>query len=344
MKSILKSLVCGLVVACLSPVAVADEAKEGQIIDAFLKSVREDKAFSQQQIDAAVAVVEELRKDEFGRYEAITVGLSELFPEYKAALVQLAQEEPAAALVALQRLSASDQPFLAADASYYLSRAHILEDRFDEALPLLEQVSAKMADKTVLMGEVVYLLGVCESRLLKREAAVATFERFLKEFPAAPERMKIGALRQLEQLKQFKPETIADVFERMDFARRRLSREDTGTPTQEQQEKVVDILAKLIKEAEEKECNCAGGGQGEGQQQAGGQGGGGEGEGQGGDGSGSNDKSLGPVVKKIYRGPQSPWSQLRDKSRDPAYSALKEKFPARYEKLIEQYYRSFDEE
>jgi tetratricopeptide (TPR) repeat protein len=291
-----------------------------------------------------VAAVESLRKDEYGRYEAITAGLSELYPEYRESLVQLAQEEPAAALAALQKLAASEDVFLAADASYYLARAHALSDRFDESLPLLEQLTAKLANKTVLLGEAVYLRGVCESRLLQREQAVASFERFLKDFPTAPERMKIGAIRQLEQLKQFKPETITDVFERMDFARRRLAREQTGESTQEQQNKVVDILAKLIKEAEERECNCQGGGQGEGQSESQGQNGGGEGEGQGGDGSGSNDKSLGPVVKKIYRGPQSPWSQLRDKERDPAYSAIKEKFPARYEKLIEQYYRSFDEE
>jgi tetratricopeptide (TPR) repeat protein len=343
MKTMLSFAACTALVCC-SSIALAQEAKENQVIDGFLNSVRESKTFSQERIDAAVANVEELRKDEFGLYEAVTAGLGELYPEYKQALVQLALEEPAAAITVLDKLAASDDPYLSADASYYLSRAHVLGERFDEALPLLEKVSAKMADKTVLMDEVVYLQGVCESRLLKRDEAAATFEKFLKDYPTAPERMKIGAIRQLEQLKQFKPETITDVFERMDFARRRLAREQTGESTQEQQNKVVDILAKLIKEAEERECNCQGGGQGEGQSESQGQNGGGEGEGQGGDGSGSNDKSLGPVVKKIYRGPQSPWSQLRDKERDPAYSAIKEKFPARYEKLIEQYYRSFDEE
>jgi hypothetical protein len=42
--------------------------------------------------------------------------------------------------------------------------------------------------------------------------------------------------------------------------------------------------------------------------------------------------------------PHSPWSQLRDKDRDPVFSAIKEKFPARYQQLIEQYYRSFSDE
>ncbi|HEY2413354.1 MAG TPA: hypothetical protein VGI40_13975 [Pirellulaceae bacterium] len=42
--------------------------------------------------------------------------------------------------------------------------------------------------------------------------------------------------------------------------------------------------------------------------------------------------------------PKNPWSQLRDKDRDPVYSAVKEKFPARYQQLIEQYYRSFGDD
>jgi hypothetical protein len=42
--------------------------------------------------------------------------------------------------------------------------------------------------------------------------------------------------------------------------------------------------------------------------------------------------------------PKSPWAQLRDKDRDPVYTAIKEKFPARYQQLIEQYYRSFSDD
>jgi hypothetical protein len=50
-------------------------------------------------------------------------------------------------------------------------------------------------------------------------------------------------------------------------------------------------------------------------------------------------------VKRLHRGgPQSPWSNLRDKDRDPVYSAIKEKFPGRYQQLIEQYYKSFQDE
>ena len=90
-----------------------------------------------------------------------------------------------------------------------------------------------------------------------------------------------------------------------------------GSDTRQQQDKVIDILAKLIKEAEERECNCRGGSKG----------------------------IDSDTVKRLTRGgPQSPWSRLREKDRDPVYSAIKEKFPARYQQLIEQYYKSFQDD
>ena len=61
-----------------------------------------------------------------------------------------------------------------------------------------------------------------------------------------------------------------------------------------------------------------------------------------GGGSKGVDSQAGNVPERV--GPKSPWSQLRDKERDPVYSAIKEKFPARYEQLIEQYYRSFGDD
>ena len=68
-----------------------------------------------------------------------------------------------------------------------------------------------------------------------------------------------------------------------------------------------------------------------------------DGQGQGNPGGNSRNEN-GRVVRRRYEGPQSPWSRLRDRQRDPAFSAIKEKFPARYQKLIEQYYKSFQSE
>jgi hypothetical protein len=143
--------------------------------------------------------------------------------------------------------------------------------------------------------------------------------------------------------------TLTDVQFRMEFSRRKLSLEDTGDATKDQQKKIIDILAKLIKEAEEKECNCKGGGKpkpgskpgkgGEGESQA-------KGEGQGQQGtSGGGSKGIdSDTVKRLHRRPDEPWSQLRDRERDPVFNAIKEKYSARYQQLIEQYYKSFSDE
>jgi hypothetical protein len=42
-------------------------------------------------------------------------------------------------------------------------------------------------------------------------------------------------------------------------------------------------------------------------------------------------------------GPQSPWNTLRDRQRDPVYNAIQQRFPARYQQLLEQYYKSFQQ-
>ena len=72
---------------------------------------------------------------------------------------------------------------------------------------------------------------------------------------------------------------------------------------------------------------------------------GGHGQGQEGTAGGGSKGTDGDSVKRLHRGgPQSPWSQLRDKQRDPVFNAIKDKFPGRYQQLIEQYYKSFQDE
>ena len=53
---------------------------------------------------------------------------------------------------------------------------------------------------------------------------------------------------------------------------------------------------------------------------------------------GSSSNPNGEAVVKTYDdSPASPWSRLRDRSRDPANSAVKEKLPARYRDIVERY-------
>ena len=114
--------------------------------------------------------------------------------------------------------------------------------------------------------------------------------------------------------------------------------------TQEQQQKIVEMLTKLIKEQEKKECsNCNSSSaqntkkqqqqQQQQQQQAS------KPKQNKSQKGGSSANPNGKVVQKSYDdGPASSWSRLRDRSRDPVNNAIKDNLPARYRDIVERYY------
>lgn len=340
-----------LVLAC-SFLALAEDAKPAApaaVVDGFLKTLPEIKDLPESKAAEVAEAVKALAADPDGQAIAITEALRELSPEFRAGLLALGEEDLPAAIKAFTPLRRHDNAYLAAEATYFLARAHLLNERYEDTLPLLAELNGKLANKTVRAGESIFLTGVAEAQLLHHQKAIDALKTFIAEYPTAPERMRVGAFRQLEALKLFEEGTLTDAQLRMEFSRRKLAIEDTGKETREQQDKIIQILAKLIKEAEERECNCKGGkcdkpgqkqGKGnesEGQAQ-------GEGK-QGGEKGGGSKGTDSDVAKRLHRGgPQSPWSKLRDKERDPVFAALKEKFPARYQDLIEQYYKSFQDE
>ncbi|HZL89768.1 MAG TPA: hypothetical protein VFB96_15490 [Pirellulaceae bacterium] len=345
----LASVLATLVLA-VSP-ALAAENLSDKVLDDFVAAVKNNKEIKAEAITKAVEIVTALRAEPDAKPLAITEGLRELYPDFRDALATLGEENLNAAITALGKLRDASDPYLAAEASYYLARAYLLEERFEDALPLLEDAAGKWAGKTTRDGEAMFLRGVAYSQLLQQKEATECLTKFLSDFPDAPERMRVGAFRQLEVLKLYQEGTLTDVQLRMDFSRRKLTLEDTGKTTREQQDKIIDILAKLIKEAEERECNCKGGGSGKKQGQKQGKGSDqesqaqGQGQSQGGSSGGNSKGTDTDTVKRLHRGgPQSPWSHLRDRERDPVFNAIKEKYPARYQQLIEQYYKSFADE
>lgn len=333
-----------LAISLLALSADADDKRADKIIDAFLTSIDKNDSLSEEVRTEVNKTVETLRKDEYGRSAAIAEGLRIASSEFRAAIAAMEEDEIDAAIELLQPLKDVEDPFLAAEAAYFTARALIYQERYEESLPHLNKIIGKLADSSLSVGDALFLQGVAESEMLNRPAAINAFETFLEKHPEASERMRVGAWRQLEQLKQLEEGSIADVFDRMDFSRRRLVLGDSGERTQEEQDRIIDMLAKLIEQAEEAECNCQGSkpGEQEGNKKKGGSGGGSPGEGTGKNGKGGNDQTPGAEVRRTFRrGPQSPWHKVRDKDRDPAYNAIKTRFPARYEQLIKQYYESF---
>jgi tetratricopeptide (TPR) repeat protein len=348
-------VVLGMMAVVALPASGADRKPATETIDAFVATIKANKDLPAEKVTAAVTAAEELKADPPSQSAAITVGLRELYDEYGTALVDLADENLEAATPKLAELTKHENAYLATDASFFLARAYMLQEKYEEALPLLTKVQKDNVAYTVQHADTAFLAGLCQARLMQRKEAIATFTKFESEFPEAPERMRIGAWRMLQQLQQVKDGTIIDVQDRMDFSRRKLVLKDSGKSTQTEQKKIVEMLAKLIKDAEEKESSGQGQGSGEGKKEGReksggensgqGQGGGGGKEGStGGHGSGSSDSQDTDQAKRLRRtGPESGWSKLREREREQVFSALKQKYPTRYEKLVEQYYKSFEE-
>jgi hypothetical protein len=136
---------------------------------------------------------------------------------------------------------------------------------------------------------------------------------------------------------------LGEIQAKMDDSHRRLAQGDTGSQTRGRQQQIVTLLKELIAAAEAAESRSqSGAGQPQpGQAQAGqssqqrepGQ------SGQTGGGSRGTDRDA--TEPPVRGAPQSPWSKLRDRERDPVFSAIQQRFPARYQQLLEQYYKSF---
>src|SRR5688572_22388586 len=144
--------------AALAPLATAADAN--QVLDGFAASVAQSTSATEEQRRIVAELVKQLRQTPEDRAAAITESLRLLHPEFKAALAALGEDNLGAAIVGLTKLREAADPYLAADASYFLARAQLLDERFEDSLPLLDDLQNKWADKTALGGEVLFLRGV----------------------------------------------------------------------------------------------------------------------------------------------------------------------------------------
>ncbi|MFA7235518.1 MAG: hypothetical protein WC058_01525 [Phycisphaeraceae bacterium] len=321
----------------------------GKVVEAFGKFVTERAEISAE-VKAAIARHLAEATGEPGRREGVIVeGLQLIYPDFAGAMDLLANEKNDRAMALLGKMTGSEDGYLAANAKFFLARALVNDERYEEALPMTEQLVGADRDKTLYAGQAMFLRGVCQAGLLKRKEAMESFRGFIKADAQAPERLVVGALHRMDELERMSDGTLPDVGERMDYSRRKLALEDSGQPTREQQKKVVSILDELIKKAEEKEKQGGGGGGG---------GGGGNGQGRGSAGgaaggpAGGAAQSTAPAgastigaLHRTTRGEaEEQWGEARQRQRDEVLNAIKARYPERYRELVEQYYRALQEE
>lgn len=247
-------LSAALAFAALAPPSglFADDAaaKPASVLDAFVEACRDDEKLADDKRTKVLELVEGLKKDGYGQDAILTEALRELHPDFGKALTALGEEELDRATAELEKLAGAGDPFLAAESTFFLARAHLMREDCEAALPLLEKVLGDMSGRTTHAAEALFLCGVAEAGLLDRKQAVETLGRFLKEHSDAPERMLVAAWRELHRLKQMEKGSLVDAQDHMEFSRRRLTLERSGEKTLEAQGEIIAMLDKLIEEAE----------------------------------------------------------------------------------------------
>lgn len=358
MRNKLSNAAIWMLVACLlggaEIVASAQDvaAPEKDALTTFAETVAKQEGLPAEVKERVASILLQGELDRSGRAMALTEGLRVVSPEYDQAAASLGEENLEVAIPLLQKLSASSDPYLKAEATYFYAQSLLFGERSEEAIPLLKQVIEGAKGNTLRDGEALFLVGLGQLMQLDRAGAKETLSQFLQKYADGPERMRVMAQQQLAALARLKQGSLDDVQGRMDFSRRKLQLKDTGDDLRKEQAEIVAMLAKLIKEAEQAESQGKGSGsgkpgekKGEGSEKEGEAEGSGEGQGQGGSTGGKSQGKDSNQVTRLQRGgPQSAWSQLRDRQRDPVFNAIKEKYPARYQQLIEQYYKSFENE
>ena len=310
--------------------AFADHVRQLENVDAGAKRAAEQK----------------LSDDTLDPIDRLTETLGQLYPDYATALSATDQGNPQVAVDQLTPMTGQSDLFLAADASFYLGRTLMNDERFEAALPLLERLADQLSDVSLHQDVVSYYTGIAQAGLLKNSDAAKSLTRFLEEYPNAPERLRVSAWRKVQELEAIEAGKLDDVYQRMDYSRRRLEHIKTGDETQEQQDKIVKLLSQLIKQEEKKEASSSSKKNNTKKQQKKQQSQQAQKKPKPGSSSksskgGSSSNSNGTVVDKSYDdAPASPWSRLRDRSRDPANNAVKDKLPARYRDIVEKYYEA----
>jgi tetratricopeptide (TPR) repeat protein len=247
------AIVCLLVASQNNAFAVVQGE---ELLQRFVEHM-DSQNFDSPSIEKAQTIVVENRSDPS---TAITEALVILHPKYGVALERADADDQSTAIAALKPLTESSDQFLAADASFYLARTLMNGEDYESSLPLLNDLTGRLAKQSAHKGEAQYYTGVAQAGMLDNKTAIQSFMAFLQFNPDATERLRVNAWRQIQELQGIEPGKLVDIRQRMEFSRRRLGLTETNEDTQKQQDKIVAMLGKLIKEEEKKECSNSKGG------------------------------------------------------------------------------------
>jgi tetratricopeptide (TPR) repeat protein len=313
-------------------------------------------AFHENRTDLSVGQrqsLAELQQAVVGPYmpdRTFDAALGTMYPNYAAAGRAMIEGRYEQAAAAFERLSGSEDPYLAAQSQYLAGRVHVMREDFEAAQPWLVRANTTNLPYLVYRGRALYMLGLCQGRLLDIEAARMTLHRFLDQYPEAPMRMRVTAEQLVEQLGRIEGGSLREVTQRMDYSRRRLALADTAEGTQQQQQRIVDLLAELIRRAEEAEQGGGGGASQGGSSASLPMPAGGMPSGSGPSSAPATQSAVAPGEGRIGQldesstdSPGENWGNRPPREREEILDSIRARFPDRYRDLVEQYYRSLQE-
>lgn len=271
--------------------------------------------------------------------------LAVLYPAYRDGLAAFDANRLEDAQRALEPLRGSRDRFLSANATYFVARALIEQGKFEEAEGYLRSLGddrQRLDEFTPYAPHIAFLQAFVEARNLKFEDAGQTLAALRERYADAPEAVQIGVRQMLLELERRETGTLDEVATVMDYVADRLTVVDVGDRVRKRQDQILDLLDKLIEEAEQREKGQGGGG---------GQRAGAPKPGQSPrkpaekseapEASGSAEHNL-HAAPKIS--PGESWGNLPPTEREKILQSLRERFPSRYRQLVEQYYRSLAEQ
>ena len=276
--------------------------------------------------------------------ELLTQSLAVVSPRLREGLDAYEAQRYGDCIEIMAELRTDENRFVAVHAAVYEIKSLTAMERLLEAgqriRALLADRSAAQsnaADYSYFAPEIAFLDGVCLLADLQYDRAAEVLKRFLDDFPDASQRLTVPAQQMLAELANREEGEIGEVVDLMKFAGRRLSHQDAGETVRDRQQRIIDILGKLIEEARQQESS-SNSSSSSGSSQSGSQS-------QQSPGNPMQQSQLpggtaqeGPLRERRRVNPGEAWGSMPPAQRDSILQALRDSFPSRYRQLVEQYY------
>lgn len=236
----------------------------------------------------------------------------------------------------------SAHPFFKANLGLAYARLLCLRKAYEEALDVLKLIRPEqVADP----GAYYFFRAVAEHKTVSRDDTLRTVDKMFGQVEEVPDRYFVLASLLKYDLQNWDGRKNLDyVARRMDEISGRLDNARGGQKTQQKQKEILDLLAKMIEEAEKQlQKQMAGGG--------GGSGGSGQGRSPGGPPGGGTTRSSGPAtdsgilggagegkvdMKELVKRPDL-WGKLPEKERVKVLEAIRREYPPHVAEAIEAY-------